>query len=252
MNTPHETHHSGESLEYCHEQWFMWATRVNTLPETHHFGESLEYIAVKPCFMWVNRVNTPPETHHSGESLEYSAMKQWFMWATRVNIPPETHHTDKSLEYIAMKPWYMWDTEWIYITTIPSHIWFTRIYQHEPNAYVTHSNIIIIIIYPLTMRVVGAPQMISQPVSSIFPCSPLPSWTWQTPGLSIPWCCLPTSSYVSLVFFPLSLCFARWFWPDLMNRRHDHTTAVCVSLQWSGGLCVVQFPTGSWHRLPHC
>ena len=29
----------------------------------------------------------------------------------------------------------------------------------------------IIIIYPLTAKVVGAPQMISQPVSSIFPCS---------------------------------------------------------------------------------
>ena len=31
--------------------------------------------------------------------------------------------------------------------------------------------IIIIIIYPLTASVVEAPQMISQPVSSIFPCS---------------------------------------------------------------------------------
>ena len=30
------------------------------------------------------------------------------------------------------------------------------------------------------------------------------------------------------VFFPLSLCLPRWFWPDLMNRRHDHTTAVCL------------------------
>ena len=110
--------------------------------------------------------------------------------------------------------------------------------------------IIIIIIYPLTMRVVGAPQMILQPVSSIFPCSPLPSGTWQTPGLSIPWCCLPTSSTICLVFFPLSLCLVRWFWPDLMKRRHDHTTAVCISLQWSGGLRVVRLPAGSWHGLP--
>ena len=46
--------------------------------------------------------------------------------------------------------------------------------------------IIIIIIYPFTVRVVGAPQMISQPVSSIFPFSQLPSVTWRTPGLSIP------------------------------------------------------------------
>ena len=46
--------------------------------------------------------------------------------------------------------------------------------------------IIIIIIYPLIARVFGAPQMISQPVFSIFPCSPLPSGTCRTPGLSTP------------------------------------------------------------------
>ena len=93
-------------------------------------------------------------------------------------------------------------------------------------------------INPITARVVGAPQMILQPVFSIFPCSSLPSGTCRTPGLSIPWYCLPTSSSVCLVFFPLSLCLARWFWPDLINRKHDNTTAVCVSL-WLSGLCVV-------------
>ena len=90
---------------------------------------------------------------------------------------------------------------------------------------------IIIIIYSLPARVVGAPQMISQPVFSIVPCSPLPSGTWRTPGLSIPWCCLPTSSSVCLVFFPFSLCLGGWFWLDLMNGRHDYTAAVCVSLR---------------------
>ena len=88
------------------------------------------------------------------------------------------------------------------------------------------------------------------PVVSIFPCSPLPSGTCRTPGLSVSWFCLPTCSPVCLVFVPLSLCLARWFWPDLMNGKHDHTTAVCVSLQ-SSGLCVVQLPAGSWHRLSH-
>ena len=39
------------------------------------------------------------------------------------------------------------------------------------------------LIYPLTAKVVGAQQMISQPTSSIFLCSPLPSGTWRTPGL---------------------------------------------------------------------
>ena len=72
---------------------------------------------------------------------------------------------------------------------------------------------------------------------------------WDLAGLSIPWCCLPTSSFVRLVFFPLSLCLARWFWQDLMNGKHDHTTAVCVS-SWSSDLRVVQFPAGSWHGLP--
>ena len=109
--------------------------------------------------------------------------------------------------------------------------------------------IIIIVINHLTTRVVGATQMTSQPVSSIFPCSPLPPGTLRTPSLAIPSCCLPTSSSVCLVFFPLSLCLARWFWPDLMNGRHVHTTAVCVSLRWSGGLRVVRLPAGSWHRL---
>ena len=83
-----------------------------------------------------------------------------------------------------------------------------------------------------------------------FFCSPLPSGTWQTLGLSTPCCCLPTSFSVCLIFFTLSLCFSRWFWPDLMNRRHVHTTAVCVSLWWSGGLHVMRLLAESWHRRP--
>ena len=57
---------------------------------------------------------------------------------------------------------------------------------------------------PSTAGVVGALRMTSQPVSSIFLCSPLPSRTWRTQGLSIPWCCLLTSSFVCLVFLSSS------------------------------------------------
>ena len=39
-------------------------------------------------------------------------------------------------------------------------------------------------------------------------------------------------------------------WPDLVNGRHDHTTAVCFSLRRSVGLRVVRLPAGSWHGLP--
>ena len=125
--------------------------------------------------------------------------------------------------------------------------------QHPMMQYAGISYIIVIIImniYPLTARVAEAPQMISQPVSSIFPVLHCPLGLWQTPGMSIPLCCFPTSFSVCLIFFLLSLCLARWLWPDLMNRRHNHTTAVCVSLRWSGGLRVVRLPAGSWHGLP--
>ena len=85
------------------------------------------------------------------------------------------------------------------------------------------------LIYPLTMRVIGTPQMLSQAVSSIFPCSPLPFGTWWIPSLSIPWCCLPHSSSDCLVFFSLSLCLARWFWP--------HHCSLCLFMMVRRSLC---------------
>ena len=35
---------------------------------------------------------------------------------------------------------------------------------------------------------------------------------------------------VCLVFFPISLCLARWFWPDVMKGRHVHTTQLLLLL----------------------
>ena len=52
--------------------------------------------------------------------------------------------------------------------------------------HVETAEISVIIINPLTARVVGAPQMISQPIFVYFPCSPLPSRTCRTRGLPIP------------------------------------------------------------------
>ena len=108
-------------------------------------------------------------------------------------------------------------------------------------------------LYTFSAGVVGPPQMTSQPVSSAFLCSPLPSGTWRTPGRSIPWWCFHTSFSVCLVFSLscpplLSLCLARLFRPDLINGRHVHTTSVCVSLHdsqevfvWSE--CLLDFGT---------
>ena len=88
--------------------------------------------------------------------------------------------------------------------------------------------------FPLAETVVGAPPMTSQPVFSIFPCSPLPSGTWQTPGLSIPRCCLPTSFSVCLVFFFFSLCLARWFSQDLMTGRHVRSLSLQFASSYDG------------------
>ena len=101
----------------------------------------------------------------------------------------------------------------------------------------------------LNCRVVGAPQMTPQPVSFICFCAVLFSGTWRSPGLSIPWFCLPTSSSVCLIFFPLLLCLARWFWPDLMNWRCVHTTSVYISLR-CGCVCVII--KGGFHNIILC
>ena len=68
------------------------------------------------------------------------------------------------------------------------HSWPYEVSSQRQSYFPEHFNapVIIIIICPLTARVVGAPKMILQPVSSIFSCSPLPSGSWRTPGLSIP------------------------------------------------------------------
>ena len=55
--------------------------------------------------------------------------------------------------------------------------------------------------------------------------------------------CLPSLLLPFIVPYKMVLA-------DLMNGRHDHTTAVCVSLRSSGGLRVVQMPAGSLHGLP--
>ena len=87
---------------------------------------------------------------------------------------------------------------------------------------------VIIIINPLTARVVGAPQMILQPVFSIFPYSPLPSGTCRTPGLSIPWGCLSTHHG----FLPWDIRVAFPGESQLLQSRATRPTvhAGCVSV----------------------
>ena len=98
-------------------------------------------------------------------------------WVTRVTRPSLTQ---------PMKRLFLW------MTSLRFSEWLRRRF-HATKMPVTVMSleggefnliIIIIIINPLTARVVGAPQMILQPVFSVFPCSPLPAGTCRIPGLS--------------------------------------------------------------------
>ena len=130
--------------------------------------------------------------------------------------------------------------------------------------------VVITIIYPFTVRILGAPQMTSQPISSIFPCSPLPSGTWRTPGLCIPWCCLPTSFSVCLVFFspftvPCKMVLARpdkqETWPYhcslhlfTMVRRSSCGLIACWILAWTSSLvtwCLYEMHTYNIQQRTH-
>ena len=77
-----------------------------------------------------------------------------------------------------------------------------------------------ILTYPLIARVIGASKMISQPVSSIFLCPPRVGELQACPFPDV----ISPPLLLSAVFSPLSQCPARWFWPDLMNGKHVHTT----------------------------
>ena len=97
---------------------------------------------------------------------------------------------------------------------------------------------------PLTLEVVGAPQMTLQQYLSILPCLPLPSRNLQTPFPSIPWCYLPISSSVFLSFLLLSLSLAELSSPCQRILRCGQTIWVSVSLPWLGDHHALQLLSG--------
>ena len=87
---------------------------------------------------------------------------------------------------------------------------------------------------PLTLEVVGEPQMTLQKYLSILPCLPLPSGNLQTPFPFILWCYLPISSSVFLSYLLLSLSPAELCSPCQRILRCGYTIWVSVSLPWLG------------------
>ena len=98
---------------------------------------------------------------------------------------------------------------------------------------------------PLTLEVVGAPQMTLQQYLS---CLLLLSGNLQTPFPSIPWCYLPISS-VFLSFLLLSLSLAELSWPCQILRC-GHTIWVPVSLPWLGDHHALQLHSGFCYERP--
>ena len=112
--------------------------------------------------------------------------------------------------------------------------------------YVLAQCLILSLLYPLTARVVRAPQMISQPVSSIFPVLHCLLGLGELQACPFTDVVFPPLSLSALSSSPFHCALQDGFWLDLMNVRHDHTTAVCVFVRWSG-LRVIRLPDGSWH-----
>ena len=125
-------------------------------------------------------------------------------------LPPPLHthtllytHTHKNIHTHTGTPYH---THTLTHTHTHTHMGTCMVHCTDTLSHLTHENrnvpltfrtragiqnpsvtyLFIIIINPLTATVVGAPQMILQPVFSIFPCSPLPSGTCRTSGLSSP------------------------------------------------------------------
>ena len=127
-------------------------------------------------------------------------------------------------------------------TRLSIHAIFTKLncLSQEANSE-NKGKIIVIIIYPLTPRVTGSPKMNLQTRFLHVPLFSTALWDLPNSG-PVHSLTLSSHLFLCLVFFPLSLCLARRFWPDLVNGRHDHTTAVCVckdpdplsdSVRWS-------------------
>ena len=110
--------------------------------------------------------------------------------------------------------------------------------------YVLDQNLISSHLSPLTLEVVGAPQMTLQKYLSILPCLPLPSGNLQTPFPSISWCYLPISSSVFLSFLLLSLPLAELSSPCQKILRCGHTIWVSVSLPWLGDHHALKLDSG--------
>ena len=80
--------------------------------------------------------------------------------------------------------------------------------------------------YPVTARVVRAPKMTSQPVSFIFLFSTALLDLANSRLVHSLILSSSVSSSVCLVFFLLSPCLAKWFWPDLMSGRHPYHSSL--------------------------
>ena len=104
---------------------------------------------------------------------------------------------------------------------------------------------------PLIAGVVGAPQVTSYQFPPFFSVLHCPLGLGELQAHLFPDVVFPPPPLSALSSSPFHCASQDGFWPDLMNGKHDHTTAVCVSLQSSGDLRVVQLPAGSWLSLIH-
>ena len=181
--------------------------------DSRHFGvttaASIQNEHLTQDFQSVFPVLSPKSTltwHNTNEGCTSERLKIWLklcpIWCTQ---PPVAHIRERPiLEPLFWSPSVQVENPpavllWLFSGCVArlDYFWNRHWRTRQDRSCHLHLHLSLAV-----TRGVGAPQMTSQTVSSIFLCSPLPSWTWLIPGLAIPWRCLPTSSSVCLVFFP--------------------------------------------------
>ena len=136
----------------------------------------LLFCCTHPLYHWKQTSNPCGKTNKSIQMQNYSLMAIDACWKIDIVSIFATRKKKK-------KPYLSMEEKWSSYPEQSFEVWYAQAKEQYKRQHtsLSQSNLI----YPITLRVEGAPQMILQPVSSIFLCSPLPSGTWRTPGLSI-------------------------------------------------------------------
>ena len=183
-----------QTLHALQDPWQWWRTPslvIRLLPFWE--GRVLE-TALKFAFMANSLSITAPSRQRRGHSRQLA------------HIQNRTTNRQASFFLATIQDWNDWPARWQHSNS-----------EHSRHFQTHH----LIIVYPLTTGVIWG--ITAYFTTSFLHFSLSSTALWDLANAR------PVHSLKLSPHRPPSLWFARWFWPNLMNGRHVHTTAVCVS-----------------------